>query len=308
MTLRARLVAGLFVLMAVGLAIFGVTMYELYSRSQYGQLATDLNHVVPLVSQELANKAGIELPASSTGSPHGDYGPGPGYGPGSGYMPGGANDSATNGDNANNGDSIGHQPPSQANESSADTGIVPGGAVEGGPPPDHGGDPFLVAPGTYGELLGKSGQPVTSVQVESSTAVPRIPAALLAGAGAKDLVHLGSVSGSTGWLADIGARLSNGDRVVVALPTTEVTSSLDQLVLIESLGAASLLLILALGAGFVLRRGLSPLERMADTAKDIAAGDSGPAGRSQTAEHGGGRTGGRLQYDARRNPARFLRA
>ena len=58
MTLRARLVAGLFVLMAVGLAIFGVTMYELYSRSQYSQLADDLRNSVPLVTQELAQKAG----------------------------------------------------------------------------------------------------------------------------------------------------------------------------------------------------------------------------------------------------------
>jgi two-component system OmpR family sensor kinase len=258
MTLRARLVAGLFVLMSVGLAIFGVTMYELYSGSQYGKLANDLNHAVPLVSQELANKAGIDLPSTGTGSPHDRYSPRSGYGPGAGYMPTGSNNSAP-----------------RTDETSAETG-TPGGAVEGGPPPDHGGargNPFLVAPGTYGELLGQSGTPVTSVQLERSTAVPSIPARLLTSAGAKDLVHLGSVSGSTGWLADIGARLSNGDRVVVALPTTEVTSSLDQLVLIESLGAASLLLILAVGAGFVLRRGLAPLERMADTAKDIAAGD-----------------------------------
>ncbi len=111
------------------------------------------------------------------------------------------------------------------------------------------------------------------MQLESSTAVPRIPKALLANESGEQSVHLGSVSGSTGWLADIGPRLSNGDRVVVALPTGEVTASLNHLVLIESLGAASLLLILSVGAGLVLSRGLSPLERMADTAKDIAAGD-----------------------------------
>lgn len=230
MTLRTRLVAGLCVLMAVGLAIFGVTTYELYSRSQYSQLATNLDHAVPLVTQELADKAGTELPLSNaSGDPQGGHSPGRGHGP--------------------------------------------GGAVNGGPPPDHGSPPLLVAPGTYGELLGKSGRPVTSVQLESSTAVPKIPAALLAGARAKDLVHLGSVSGTTGWLADIGPRLSNGDRVVVALPTNEVTSSLDRLVVIESLGAAALLIILSVGAGFVLRRGLSPLETMAETAKGIAAGD-----------------------------------
>lgn len=259
MTLRTRLVAGLFVLMSVGLAIFGVTMYELYSRSQYEQLATDLDHAVPLVTQELANKAGIELP-HTTGSPDGGNGPSSGYGPGSGYMPGGGGQSGAGG--------YGTQ---ATNTSSQDA--APGGAVTGGPPPDHGNSPFLVAPGTYGELLGKSGKPVASVQQESSTAVPKIPASLLAGSGAKDSVHLGSVSGSTGWLADIGPVLSNGDRVVVAWPTTEVTSSLNHLVLIESLGGAALLLILSAGAGFVLSRGLSPLEKMADTAHGIAAGD-----------------------------------
>jgi len=264
-TLRARLVAGLFVLMAVGLAVFGVTMYELYSTSQYRQLSSDLDHAVPLVSQELAAKAGLELPQTgSTGNPQGNYQPGSGYGPGSGYMPGG-----------DNGDKGSYSPGTNARHTSAEAGTLPGGAVDGGPPPDHQGDqgspPVLVA--SFGELLSRSGKAVTSVPLENSTAVPKIPAALLASAGASNRVHLGSVTGSTGWLADIGARLSNGDRVVVALPTNEVTSSLDQLVLIESLGAAALLLILSVGAGFVLRRGLSPLETMADTAKDIAAGD-----------------------------------
>jgi two-component system OmpR family sensor kinase len=84
---------------------------------------------------------------------------------------------------------------------------------------------------------------------------------------------LGSENGATGWLAYVGPRLSNGDRVVVALPTSDVTGSLNRLVLIELLGAVGLLLVLSAGAGLVLRRGLSPLEHMADTAKGIAGGD-----------------------------------
>jgi two-component system, OmpR family, sensor kinase len=272
-TLRARLVAGLFLLMSVGLAIFGVTMYELYSGSQYRQLSADLKNAVPLVTQELAQKAGVDLPKPNPG-----YGPSSNYDSSSHYRPEGGGYGQSNYAPGTTGSTVsgatvsGSGGPAHTAPATEEA-TVAGGAVDGGPPPAHGGSPFLVAPGTYGELLGKSGRPVTSVQLESSTAVPRIPQALLAKSSGEQSVHLGSVSGSTGWLADIGPRLSNGDRVVVALPTGEVTSSLNHLVLIESLGAASLLLILSVGAGFVLRRGLSPLERMADTAKDIAAGD-----------------------------------
>ena len=288
MTLRARLVAGLFVLMAVGLAIFGVTMYELYSRSQYSQLADDLRNSVPLVTQELAQKAGVVLPPSnSTAGPHDSYRPTSGYGLAGGFNPnGGVGQNGAYGagatDNANSGHTnSGHTNSGHTNSghTNSDTGseTVPGGAVNGGLPPAHGNgpgtSPFLVAPGTYGELLGKSGTPVASVQLESSTAVPRITSSLLVDGNSKQSVHLGSVSGSAGWLADIGPRLSNGDRVVVALPTSQVTASLNHLVLIESLGAASLLLLLAVGAGLVVSRGLAPLERMADTAKEIADGD-----------------------------------
>ena len=277
--------AGLFVLMAVGLAIFGVTMYELYSSSQYSQLDSSLRSSVPLVTQELSEKAGVELPSSNaTRGPSGSYGPaggnrsggsnvpssgyslsdgyGPngGYGTGGGYAPGGYGPGSTAGDNLGTGSQT-----------------MPGGAVAGGPPPAYGrgpgSSPLLVPPGTYGELLGKSGKVVASVQLESSTAQPRITPGLLAGDAGRQRVHLGSAKGATGWLAYIGPRLTNGDRVVVALPTNQVTASLDQLVLIESLGAAGLLIILSVGAGIMLRRGLSPLERMADTAKDIAGGD-----------------------------------
>ena len=242
MTLRARLVAALFVLMTVGLTIFGVTMYELYSSSQYRQLDSDLQNTVPLVAQELAQQAHVQLWPSggpnAFGRPY-DHGS-PGYSP-----------------------VVTRSQP------------APGSAVEGGPNPGNGGGPggVLVAPGTYGELLNGSGKVLYHLYQVTSTSEPRISPALLAASTGRQRVNVGSVKGSAGWLAYIGPRLSNGDRVVVALPTNEVTSSLNRLVLIEVLGGAVLLAILSVGAGLVLRRGLSPLEKMADTTKGIAAGD-----------------------------------
>ena len=244
MTLRARLVAGLVVLMAVGLGIFGVTMYELYSSSQYRQLDSDLQSSVPLVTQELSEKAGVQLsPAGRSAHNAGGYGPGAGFS-------------------------------TMGSESQA----MPGSAVQGAPPPGYGGGrpggpPVLVAPGTYGELLNSSGQVLYHLYQVTSTSEPRVTASLLAESKGRQRVQLGSASGTAGWLAYIGPQLANGDRVVVALPTGEVTSSLNRLVVIEVLGGVGLLLILSVGAGLVLRRGLSPLERMADTAKEIADGD-----------------------------------
>jgi two-component system OmpR family sensor kinase len=232
MTLRLRLVAGLVALMAVGLAIFGFTTYELYSRSQYRQLNSDLQSSVPLVTEELAQAADVDLPISN--------------GPGEGH-----------------GHSGEQQPP-------------PGGGARGGPSPGEEGGPggpmVLVPPGTYGELLNKSGSVLSSIRLPAQASGPDLNASLLANSRASTL-RLGSEKGSAGWLTYIGPRLSNGDRVVVALPTSDVTGSLNRLVLIELLGAVGLLVVLSMGAGLVLRRGLSPLEQMADTAKEIAGGD-----------------------------------
>jgi two-component system OmpR family sensor kinase len=239
-TLRLRLVAGLVLLMTVGLAIFGVTMYELYSRSLYSQLRTDLQSSVPLVVQELAEEAGIPFRAPGVGS-HNGGGPAPG-----GYE-----------------HWLGSQPP-------------PGGAVLGHQPPDNPGNPgtsVLVAPGTYGELVGKSAATVDYVSLPGGSSRPLLSRALLTGTATTRVMQVGSVKGGTEWLTYIGPLMANGDRVVVAVPTTQVTGSLHRLVLIEVLGATGLLLILSAGAGLVLRQGLSPLEHMADTAKVIAAGD-----------------------------------
>jgi two-component system OmpR family sensor kinase len=60
---------------------------------------------------------------------------------------------------------------------------------------------------------------------------------------------------------------------VVAVSTTEVQKSLDQLVLIEAISALGLLAVLAAGSWLILRRGLQPLEHMADSARSINAGD-----------------------------------
>jgi two-component system, OmpR family, sensor kinase len=233
-TLRARLVAGLVLLMTVGLAIFGVTMYVLYSRSQYDQLSSELHASVPLVTRQLSRAAGV-------------------------YLPGG-----------------GQQGGSGNNGAVHNTGAAPGGAVEGSPPAGGGpgGPQLLVTPGTYGELVNKSGKVLSYVpQAGSSSPQPRLPAALVSKVTRAQLVHVGSLEGGTGWLAYIGPRLSNGDRVIVALPSSQVTSSLHHLIVIEVSGAVGVLLVLSLGSGLVLRRGLSPLERMADTTKEIAAGD-----------------------------------
>src|ERR1700678_1605899 len=124
MTLRARLVAGLVVLMTLGLAIFGVTMYELYSRSQYDQLTSELQSSVPLVTRELSRAAGVYIPVGGQGGGSG----GNGAGDNTGAAPGGA---------------------------------VEGGPPSGGGP---GGPQVLVTPGTYGELVNEAGKVLSYVQ------------------------------------------------------------------------------------------------------------------------------------------------
>jgi two-component system OmpR family sensor kinase len=227
--------------MVAGLAIFGVTMYALYSRSQYGQLNSELQATVPSVTLELAQAANVSLPMAAGHSSHDDVNDGgdgyDGQGNGSGPPPGGG---ARGGGN-------------------------PGGGPGGGPA-------LLVPPGTYGELLDRAGTVLSSIRLPDRASAPLLAPRLLAQEPAAT-VRTGSQKGGSSWLVYVGPRLSNGDRVIVALPTNYVGGSLHRLVLIEVLGAGGLLLVLSAGAGLVLRRGLAPLEHMAAKAEEIAAGD-----------------------------------
>ncbi len=66
------------------------------------------------------------------------------------------------------------------------------------------------------------------------------------------------------------------------MPLDEVSSSLDRLVLIEVVSGLVLLGLLGTGSWFILRRGLRPLEQMADSARSITVDTSRRAARSAT--------------------------
>jgi two-component system OmpR family sensor kinase len=67
-TLRLRLVLAISLLVTVGLSIFGVVTYSLYSRSQYDRLDEQLRASLPIVEAQLAARSG-------TGSSQGGFGP-----------------------------------------------------------------------------------------------------------------------------------------------------------------------------------------------------------------------------------------
>jgi two-component system OmpR family sensor kinase len=220
-TLRARLVGGLVLLMIVGLVLFGWVTYGLYSSSQYRQLDAQLNASVPSMVQELARVGDLTA----------------GLAPGEGSGP----------------------PPGQ--------GQSPAG------PDGEQGRPFLVPPGTYGELLTPSGAVVSHVQPINTGSQPKLPAQLPATGQRGKIFTVGTYTGSSSWRVFVGPALAGSYRVVVAVPMKELTSSLDHLVAIEVVGGLSLLVALSLGAALLLRRGLAPMEHMAATADLISAGD-----------------------------------
>ncbi len=210
MTLRLRLVAALVVLVTVGLAVFGVTTYVLYARSEYQRLDDQLRSSVPAVAHQLQETANL-VPASST------------------------------------------------NDTQSGSGDQP---------------PVVAPPDAYGELLNSKGTVVARAALVTSSAQPELPATLPAPGTGGRFIDAGSVTGSTRWRVFISTtQQPSGGTLVIAFPVNEVRSSLRHLVLIESIAAAALLVLLALGSWLVLRRGLRPLETMATSASSITAGD-----------------------------------
>lgn len=133
----------------------------------------------------------------------------------------------------------------------------------------------ILPPGTFGELLGPSGQVVRQRRFsygESAPPPPRLPARipLSSGSGGARLFTVGSG-------ADLRYRAEAfrvGDQTaVVAVPLREADQTLHRLVMVEWLvGAAVIAALIALG-WLVIRLGLRPLERIGRVAAEIAGGD-----------------------------------
>jgi two-component system OmpR family sensor kinase len=83
----------------------------------------------------------------------------------------------------------------------------------------------------------------------------------------------GAVSGSGTYRVLVSSVGGTGGILVVAAPLDTVTATLGRLVVVELLIAGGVLALLAFGAFWMLRAGLRPLERIAETAGGIAHGD-----------------------------------
>lgn len=211
MSLRARLVAALTALLAVGMLVYGVGTYRAFARAELDRLDDDLEAAVPLVTRELVGEA------RERGGP---VAPGDGLGPGM------------------------------------------------GPGQGRGRSPVIVAPGTFGQLIGPGGAVLASVQVADSTARPDLTRLDLGGG--DGLVTVPSEDGDGSWR--VSTTELGGFTVVVAVPLSAISRALARLVLIEAVAGVALLALLAVGAWAILRSELRPLERMAETARSITAG------------------------------------
>ncbi|HRE02481.1 MAG TPA: hypothetical protein PLV68_14350, partial [Ilumatobacteraceae bacterium] len=76
MTLRLRLVAGLLVLLTIGLATFGVSTYAVYSRTEHDRLDDQIRNSMPVLAESLFAQVGMTPgfgPSRSVAAPAGSY-------------------------------------------------------------------------------------------------------------------------------------------------------------------------------------------------------------------------------------------
>jgi two-component system OmpR family sensor kinase len=147
-----------------------------------------------------------------------------------------------------------------------------GDSGDRGPGPG-GGPNFGIPAGTYGQKRDANGrviaEKVFSVD-ETVTAKPALPAKLGIG-------QISSIRGEKG--VDTRYRVvatqdpRDGTITVVAIPLRATDETLRQLLVVEALVIAAVLIVLGLVSWVVVRVGLLPLDRMGHTAGAIAGGD-----------------------------------
>ncbi len=144
----------------------------------------------------------------------------------------------------------------------------------------RGGAGQFLQPGTFGELRDASGTVLISGTILFTGSIPAPPVlpGALPGSGTSaqaSIFSSHSVSGGVSYrvIAQAVDDAFFQGTVVVAIPTGPADSTLGRLALVE--WSVTVLVLLGLGilAWWIVRRGLRPLDAMADTAGAIAAGD-----------------------------------
>ena len=143
----------------------------------------------------------------------------------------------------------------------------PGGRGGPGPGPDA---TVSLPPGTYGQRRDASGDVIGNVVLAygDTPPAPRIPDDLEPG----EVVTVGS-AGDLEYRAVAQPTGGQPGTTIAAVPMSEADRTLDRLLRVEALVIGGVLLTLALLGWVVVRLGLRPLDRIADTAGAIAAGD-----------------------------------
>jgi two-component system OmpR family sensor kinase len=259
MSLRAKLVAALGLLVAIGLTVFGFATYARYSRTQYDRLDDQLRTVLAPVAHELTDAVGLgHGPHGRNG--HGESNPATTTPTSSGLVGSRASDPN----------------PSPTESSTTDT--VGTGSGDGGVSVTS----FSGLRELYAELRAPDG--TLLAQLTNDSGAPDLPTGTLT---TGRFFTVGAAEGSGRWRV-VTSEVTDaaGYQVALATPTGPVTDSLRELLIIEVVVGLAILTLLVSGSWFILRQGLRPIEDMAGTARSINAGDL-----SQRVEAGKGEVG-----------------
>ena len=155
-----------------------------------------------------------------------------------------------------------------------------GSGLPGNVPTVPPGDSAVLPPGTYGCWIDHSGQIVDQVTFSYGGSTPPVPAL------PSDLPQTAARNGGRITLTVTASKHSSQRfrvlatqgggstyTLVAAIPLTEVTQTLQRLLLVEAIVTFTVLFGLGLLAWWIVRREMRPLDDMAATAGAIAAGD-----------------------------------
>ncbi|HAM03870.1 MAG TPA: sensor histidine kinase [Acidimicrobiaceae bacterium] len=160
--------------------------------------------------------------------------------------------------------------------------LGPGGPGGGGPEACvqyfHFGAGSTLPAGTYVVLLDSTGSTLVSgfpLTNNSSTAAPSLPSSLPGStSSATNTQYFSAASVDHSVQYEVLAEpVNGGGTLVLAFPSTDISSTLSELVWLEAVVTVAVVVVLGAMAWWIVRRGLRPLDEMAETAGAIAQGD-----------------------------------